>query len=129
MGPGPIYSHPFILKASLSSPPESNHARSAFLTVFHHTTLAKQGIRQIRTASMSEQRELRSRREERMENGVKNLKGAKLFPQTYALKKKMGPGPIFSIIPIMIACQVVQINHRDSSSIRSLIRCRCSQRL
>jgi len=33
---------------------------------------------------MFEQRELRSRREERMENGVKNLKGAKLFPKTFS---------------------------------------------
>ena len=32
---------------------------------------------------MSERRELRSRREERMENGVKNLKGARLFPKTF----------------------------------------------
>jgi len=31
---------------------------------------------------MSERSELRRRREERMENGVKNLKGAKLFPKT-----------------------------------------------
>jgi hypothetical protein len=34
---------------------------------------------------MFERSELRSRREERMENGVKNLKGARLFPKTYAL--------------------------------------------
>jgi hypothetical protein len=34
---------PFILKDSLSSPSESNHARSAFLTVFHHTAFAMQG--------------------------------------------------------------------------------------
>ena len=33
---------------------------------------------------MFEQRELRSRREERMENGVKNLKGARLFPTTFS---------------------------------------------
>jgi len=31
---------------------------------------------------MSERSELRRRREERMENGVKNLKGARLFPIT-----------------------------------------------
>jgi len=31
---------------------------------------------------MSERSELRSRREERMENGVKNLKEARLFPKT-----------------------------------------------
>jgi len=36
---------PFILKASLSSLSESNHTRSAFLTVFHHTAIAKQGTR------------------------------------------------------------------------------------
>ncbi len=33
---------------------------------------------------MSERSELRRRREERMENGVKNLKGAKLFPITFS---------------------------------------------
>jgi len=33
---------------------------------------------------MSERSELRSRREERMENGVKNLKGARLFPKTFS---------------------------------------------
>jgi hypothetical protein len=73
---------PFIPKASLSSPPESNHARSAFLTVFHHTAIAKQGTRHSRAASISERRELRSRRKERMENGVKNLMEARLFPKT-----------------------------------------------
>jgi len=31
--------------------------------------------------------ELRSRREERMENGVKNLKGARLFPKTISTSK------------------------------------------
>jgi hypothetical protein len=52
-----------------------------FSRFFHHTAIAKQGIRRSRAASMFEQRELRSRREERMENGVKNLKGARLFPK------------------------------------------------
>jgi len=33
---------------------------------------------------MFERSELRSRREERMENGVKNLKGARLFPKTFS---------------------------------------------
>jgi len=33
---------------------------------------------------MFERSELRSRREERMENGVKNLKGARLFPLTFS---------------------------------------------
>ena len=33
---------------------------------------------------MSERSELRRRREERMENGVKNLKGARLFPITFS---------------------------------------------
>jgi len=32
---------------------------------------------------MFERSELRSRREERMENGVKNLKGDRLFPKTF----------------------------------------------
>jgi len=35
--------------------------------------------------SMSERSELRSRREERMENDVKNLKGARLYPKTLVL--------------------------------------------
>ena len=42
------------------------------------------GTRLCRAASMSELSELRSRREERMENGVKNLKGARLFPKTFS---------------------------------------------
>ncbi len=33
---------------------------------------------------MFERSELRRRREERMENGVKNLKGARLFPKTFS---------------------------------------------
>jgi len=33
---------------------------------------------------MFERCELRSRREERMENGVKNLKGARLFSKTFS---------------------------------------------
>jgi len=33
---------------------------------------------------MFERRELRSRREERNLNGVKNLKGARLFPKTFS---------------------------------------------
>jgi len=33
---------------------------------------------------MFEQSELRSRQKERMENGVKNLKGAWLFPKTFS---------------------------------------------
>jgi len=33
---------------------------------------------------MFERSELRSRREVRMENGVKNLKGARLFPKTFS---------------------------------------------
>ncbi len=33
---------------------------------------------------MSERSELRRRREERMENGVKNLKGARLFHKTFS---------------------------------------------
>ncbi len=37
---------------------------------------------------MSERSELRSRREERMENGVKNLKGAKLFPKPFLITEK-----------------------------------------
>ncbi len=72
------------IKASLSSPSERNLARSAFLTVFHHTAIAKQGTRRSRASSMSEHSELRSRREERMENGVKNLKGARLFSKTFS---------------------------------------------
>ncbi len=33
---------------------------------------------------MFERSELRSRQEERMENGVKNLKGARLFPKAFS---------------------------------------------
>jgi len=73
------------IKASLSSPSERNLARSAFLTVFHHTAIAKQGTRRRRASSMSERSELRRRREERTENGVKNLKGARLYPKTFVL--------------------------------------------
>ena len=40
-------------------------------------------LRWSRASSMSEPSELRRRREERMENGVKNLKGARLFPRTF----------------------------------------------
>ena len=36
---------PFIPKASISSPPDRNPARSAFITVFHHTAFAKLGKR------------------------------------------------------------------------------------
>jgi hypothetical protein len=99
---------PIIPKASLSSPSERNHARSAFLTVFspyshRHARNEKKGTgyffskkEKVSThgqnnrksslspfsPSMSEPRELRRRQEERMENGVKNLKGARLFPKT-----------------------------------------------
>ncbi len=69
------------IKASLSSPSERNLARSAFLTVFHHTAIAKQGTRQSRAASMSERSELPSCREERMESGVKNLIGSEAISQ------------------------------------------------
>jgi hypothetical protein len=37
---------------------------------------------------MSERSELRSRREERMKNGVKNLKGARLFPKNLCLSNE-----------------------------------------
>jgi hypothetical protein len=37
---------------------------------------------------MSERRELRSRREERMENGVKNLKGSEAICQNLSLSKE-----------------------------------------
>jgi hypothetical protein len=36
---------------------------------------------------MSERSELRRRREERMENGVKNLKGARQFPKTFSTNR------------------------------------------
>ena len=42
------------------------------------------GTRRSGASSMSERSELRRRREERMENGVKNLKGARLFPITFS---------------------------------------------
>ena len=83
MGPNKWGQGPFIPKASLSSPSERNRACSAFLTVFHRTAIAKQGTRRSWASSMSERSELRRRREEQMENGVKNLKGARLFPKTF----------------------------------------------
>ncbi len=56
-----------------------------FSRFFHHTAFAKLGMRKRGQAtfspSMSEQGELRSRREERMENGVKNLKGSEAISQ------------------------------------------------
>ncbi len=55
-----------------------------FSRFFHHTAIAKQGTLRSRASSMSERSELRRRQEERMENGVKNLKGAKLFPKTFS---------------------------------------------
>ncbi len=98
MGPVPIYSlSPFILKASLSSPSERNLARSAFLTVFHHIAIAKQGTRRSRAASMFERSELRSRGEERMENGVKNLKGARLLPKTFSNNGNGDAYPCFTV--------------------------------
>jgi hypothetical protein len=56
------------IKASLSSPWERNHARSASLTVF-----SPYSLRQAREPDGGEL----------MENGVKNLKGARLFPKTF----------------------------------------------
>jgi len=44
---------PFIPWASLSSPSERNRTRSAFLTVFHHTAIAKQGMRKRGQATFS----------------------------------------------------------------------------
>ncbi len=54
------------------------------LTVFHHTAIAKQGTRQSRAARDHDPGELRRSREERMENSVKNLKGARLFAKTFS---------------------------------------------
>jgi hypothetical protein len=39
---------------------------------------------------MFERSELRSRREERTENGVENLKGARLFPKTFSTNRNGG---------------------------------------
>jgi len=47
---------------------------------------------------MSEQGELRSRREERMENGVKNLKGARLFPKIFS---NHGFGDAYPFVPFL----------------------------
>jgi len=73
------------IKASLSSPSERSRARSAFLTVF-----SLYSLHQAREVHAVDQQvclnpfmgELRSRREERNLNGVKNLLGARLFPNT-----------------------------------------------
>ena len=48
---------------------------------------------------MSERSELRSRREERMENGVKNLKEARLFPKTFS---NSGNGDAYDPIDLLI---------------------------
>ena len=76
---------PFIPEASLSSPSERNRAHSAFLTVFSpYSPRQAWEPDAVDRASMSERSELRSRREDRMENGVKSLKGARLFPKTFS---------------------------------------------
>ncbi len=89
---------PFLRRGTMPAQP--------FSRFFHHTALAKQGTRRrrasrgsgiiIRNAIRAEwgktsspmvrpdPGELRRRREERMENGVKNLKGAMLFPKTFS---------------------------------------------
>ena len=63
------------IKASLSSPSESNHARSAFLTVFHHTAFAKQGTRKRRQATFS----LRKRKSLLMDRTTEKV-ACPLFP-------------------------------------------------
>ena len=52
-----------------------------FSRFFNHTAFVKLGSPRSGPTSMSEQSELRSRREERMENGVKNLKGSEAIFQ------------------------------------------------
>jgi hypothetical protein len=52
---------------------------------------------------MFERRELRSRREERMENGVKNLKGARLFPKTFSNNGKGDAYDRFSYFDVGIS--------------------------
>jgi len=54
---------------------------------------------------MFERSELRSRREERMENGVKNLKGARLFPNTFSNNGNGDPYPVpflFAFIRLLL---------------------------
>ncbi len=67
---------PLLRRATMPAQPFSR-----FFTI---QPIAKQGTRRSRASSMSERSELRSRREERMENGVKNMKGARLFPKTFS---------------------------------------------
>jgi len=62
--------------------PKKNEARPHFLTVFSPYSLRQAREPPSGPASMFEQGELRSRREERNLNGVKNLLGAKPSPNT-----------------------------------------------
>ncbi len=120
MGPGPIYSQGFAL-LSLGEKPCPLSLSHGFSPYSHRQAGSeKKGTgyffskkKKVSThgqnnrksslspfsprsgpASMSEQSELRRRREERMENGVINLKGVRLFTKTCALVKKEGKGRI-----------------------------------
>ncbi len=75
---GTVYSQGFALLSSGEKPYPLSPSHG-FFTIQPSPC---KGTRLCRAASMSERRELRRRREERMENGVKNLKGARLFPKT-----------------------------------------------
>jgi len=60
-----------------------------FSRFFHHTAFATQETRKRGQAPFfseyPERSELRSRREERMENGVKNLKGSEAVPEYFLI--------------------------------------------
>jgi hypothetical protein len=67
---------------------------------------------------MFERRELRSRQEERMENGVKNLKGARLFPKTFS---NNGNGDAYMNISFFAVLCVSFLLHLSASSSKRLI--------
>jgi len=67
---------------------------------------------------MSERSELRSHREELMKNGVKNLKGARLFPKTFS-NNENGDAyfPKFFLELLIFLC------HYLSSSLKYIFTC------
>ena len=87
------------IKASVSSPSERNHARSAFLTVF-----SPYSLRQAREPDSVGRRVCLSRASyaagwsERMENGVKNLIGSEAVSQN-PLKKRQIKTQVLQVWP------------------------------
>ncbi len=80
MGPGPIYSQGFALLSSGDEPCPLSLSHG-FSPYSHRQARDEKKEQATFFPSMSEQGELRSRLEERMENGVKNLKGSEAISQ------------------------------------------------